>query len=85
MYTIGLLVGPEQGIWDWYFDDLNGAPLGIRGAGQPVVGVQGNLMLHNSKASSACTAADQAYRSDTSCLAGSHQQLDVQSRISICC
>ena len=45
--AIGFLVRPEQRVGHWHFDDLYGAPLGIWGAGQPVVGVQRDLVLHH--------------------------------------
>lgn len=47
MDAIGLLVGSEQWVRNWDFDDLNGAALCIWCAGQPVVGIQRDLMLHH--------------------------------------
>ena len=40
VYTIGLLVRSEEGVWDWGLDHFNLAALGICCAGQPVVGIQ---------------------------------------------
>ena len=39
MYTISLLVGPEQGIRDRNLDNFNFAALGVGRAGQSVVGI----------------------------------------------
>ena len=47
MDAISFLVGPEQRVGHWHFDDLYGASLGVRGAGQPVVRIQRNLVLHH--------------------------------------
>ena len=49
MNTVGFLVCPEQWVWDWNLDDLYGSALGIWCAGQPVVGVQAYLMLHDTQ------------------------------------
>lgn len=46
MNTICFLVGPEQRVWHRHFDDLDGPPLGIWRAGQPVVSIQRDLVLH---------------------------------------
>ena len=45
MYTISLFVGSEEGVRNGSLDDLYLAPLGIWRAGQPVVGIQRDLML----------------------------------------
>ena len=45
MDAICFLVGSEEGVGHWHLDDLNGSALGIWCAGQPVVGIQRNLML----------------------------------------
>ena len=47
MYTISLFVGSEEGVGDWGLDDFNLAALCIWCAGQSVVCIQRNLMLHH--------------------------------------
>lgn len=45
MYTISFFVGSEEGVRNGGLDDLYLTSLGIWRAGQPVVGIQGDLML----------------------------------------
>ena len=47
MNTIRFLVGPEERVGHWDLDDFNSTALGIWSAGQPVVGIQGDLVLHD--------------------------------------